>query len=382
MEQLNTRLDRQAENPNAEFWGERLQLVREFLALTQKELGERVKVSHALISDYEKGKRFPNSSALENIADATGFLPGFFLRRLDDPFLESECSFRHRRSTSERLKDQVRARATLLGTIITALKKTFRFPEFNVPSIPARSLAEIEKAAESCRIHWGLDPNAPLLQVGRAIERAGVIIISSKVDTKKIDAFSRYGSNNSIIFLNDGVGSWPSRWNFDLAHEYGHLVMHRDLPTGSMETEVAADSFASAFLLPRNAFAREFRTRLFTWQHIFELKRRWQVSAAAIIRRARDLELIDENTYRQAFQYMSFKKWRTEGEPFEPTFQEPELLMTALRSLGNEVKTTLPELCEDVQLTPHMFTEITGFLVAKPEQREGTVLSFPNHGIN
>ncbi len=368
--------ERTTPNLNARFWGERLQLVREFRALTQKEMGELVGVPHSVISDYEKGKRFPSGDTLFTFADRTGFLPGFFLRRLDDPFMEAECSFRHRRSTSERLKAQVRAHATLLGIVVSALKKLLRFPAFDVPSIPATTALEIEAAAEGARRHWGLDLNAPILQVGRAIERAGVVIIPQTVDTTKIDAFSRYGAT-SLIFLNRGAGTKPSRWNFDLAHEYAHLVMHRDMPTGSVETERAADAFASAFLLPQNAFSREFRTRQFSWAHVFDLKRRWHVSAAAIIRRARDLGLLDENSYRHAFQYMSFKKWRTQGEPYEPSFQEPELFAQALSHLGKGMKKTLSDLCNDLEFTPEIFLEITGFVAPPTFTTPSKVIKFP-----
>jgi Zn-dependent peptidase ImmA (M78 family) len=136
--------------------------------------------------------------------------------------------------------------------------------------------------------------------------------------------------------------------------------MHRELPTGSVETESAADQFASAFLLPKTAFAREFRTKRFSWEHVFELKRHWQVSAAAIVRRARDLDLIDEIAYRRAFQHMSFKKWRTEGEPYEPSFQEPELFVNAINALGREVQKRVSDLCADLYLSPKIFAEITG----------------------
>jgi Zn-dependent peptidase ImmA (M78 family)/transcriptional regulator with XRE-family HTH domain len=375
---LEANWERAAQSPSVAFWGERLQLVREFRGLTQKDLGELLGVSHALISDYEKGKRFPAASVLEVLHTETGFLPGFFLRRLEDPFLESQCSFRHRRSTSGRLKDQVRAHATLLGIVVSSLREMFRFPPFDVPSLPAASPMEIEAAAEACRQHWGLDLNAPIMQVGRALERAGVVIIPCTVDTSKIDAFSRHGMN-SLIFLNRGAGTRPSRWNFDLSHECGHLVMHRDLPTGSVETESAADQFASAFLLPRTAFAREFRTKRFSWEHVFELKRHWQVSAAAIVRRARDLGFIDENAYRRAFQYMSFKKWRTEGEPYEPLFQEPELFVNAINALGHDVAKTVSELCGDLYFSPKTFVEITGIAVRSDEGPRGS-LSSSSHG--
>ena len=361
MKKLEISSERLVHSPSAAFWGERLQLVREFRTYTQKEMGDLLGVSHSLISDYEKGKRFPSADLLNTMSAKTGFLPDFFLRRIEDPFLESQCSFRHRRNTAGRLKDQVRAQATLLGIIVSSFKSMMRFPEFDVPSITASTFTELEAAAEQCRVHWGLDTDAPILQVGRVLERAGVVIVPSTVDTTKIDAFSRRGKN-SMIFLNRGAGTRPSRWNFDLAHECAHLVAHRDIPTGSLETEQAADQFASAFLLPARSFGREFRTRRFEWRHIFELKQRWQVSAAAIVRRARD---------------MSFKKWRTKGEPYEPTFQEPELFLGAINALLKSKKKTLAELCAEVGFSQTVFNEITG-IQAQESAQLGSLLIFPS----
>ena len=375
MKKLEISSERPVQNPSTAFWGERLQLVREFRAYTQKEMGDLLGVSHALISDYEKGKRFPPADLLNRLSDKTGFVPDFFLCRIEDPFLESQCSFRHRRNTAGRLKDQVRAQATLLGIIVSSFKNWMRFPEFNVPSIRASTMSELEAAAEQCRIHWGLDTDAPILQVGRVLESAGVVIVPSTVDTTKIDAFSRHGKN-SMIFLNRGAGTRPSRWNFDLAHECAHLVAHRNVPTGSLETEQAADQFASAFLLPARSFGREFRTRRFEWRHVFELKERWQVSAAAIVRRARDLHLLDELAYRRAFQYMSFKKWRTKGEPYEPKFQEPELFLGAINALLKSKKKTLAQLCAEVGISQKVFSDITGIQGLDTAQL-GNLMAFP-----
>lgn len=368
MQELKERPERRILSPSTAFWGERLQLVREFRGLTQVEMGGLLGISHALVSDYEKGKRFPGLIVLDALSARTGFLPGFFVRRIEDPFFDSECSFRHKRTTSGRLKDQVRAHATLLGMVLSSLKALLRFPTFNVPELPASTGDEIERTAEQCRVHWGLDVNAPIIQVGRVLERAGVVIVPSSVDTRKIDAFSRCGQN-ALIFLNRGAGTRPSRWNFDLVHECGHLVMHRNTPTGSLETEQAADRFASAFLLPAIAFGREFRTKRFTWQHVFELKQRWQVSIAAIVRRARDLSLLDEVSYRRAFQYMSSKNWRSSGEPFEPHFLEPELFAQAIEALGTRLKKTLPELCSDLGLSQAVFADVTGVPVREASQR-------------
>src|SRR5712664_25554 len=356
------------------FWGKRLELAREFRGMTQQELGDEVSASPALISLCETGKkREPAPDLIEACGSVLGFEPAFFYGSLEVAFQEDECSFRYGRTTPERMKAQIRSHATLIGLVIERLRSVFAFPAINLPSLPATSAEEIQDAAEQCRKHWNLGLDAPLLQIGRVLERAGVFVIRHLVQSTKVDAFSRYGQT-TVIFLNQEIQS-ASRWNFDIAHELGHLVMHQGIPTGSIETENAANLFASAFLMPRRAFSREFRAASFSWPHIFTLKKRWQTSAAAIVRHSYHLGLLSAVEYRRAFKYMSLKGWRR-GEPYEPTFQEPELLENALKGLGKNVSLTMDDLCRELKFTPETFRMVTGTSVPVLKKKTRDVLQF------
>jgi Zn-dependent peptidase ImmA (M78 family)/DNA-binding XRE family transcriptional regulator len=340
------------------FSGERLQLAREFRGFTQKKLGDEIAASSAMITRCENGKKLdPPLDLVEACAEVLGFETAFFYRRTPDLFLEAECSFRHRRATPEKAKTQIRAHATLLGIVIQQLRRHFSFPEVDLPKIPISSLDDAEVAAEKTRLHWNLGIDGPIWQVGRVLERAGVVIVKHLVSSSKVDAFSRQGKT-TVIFLNNEINS-ASRWNFDIGHECGHLVGHSGIHTGDLETEAQADRFASAFLMPRKAFSREFCMAPFSWRHVFDLKRRWHSSAAAIVRRSYDLGLIGAVDYRRSFQYMSFKGWNR-GEPNEPIFQEPELLPTAFDALGKKVELTLNSLCAELNFKPKTFKEVTG----------------------
>ncbi|MGH9734169.1 MAG: helix-turn-helix domain-containing protein [Candidatus Acidiferrales bacterium] len=344
------------------FVGQRLQLAREFRDLTQKQLGEKIAASHALVSMYEGGKRTdPSADLVEAFGTVLGFEVDFFYEPDGEIFEEDECSFRHRRSTPERLKTKIRAHASLLGMVLDRLRGHFKFPKLNIPRVRAGTVQEIEDAAEQARLYWGLGIEAPISDIGRVMEHAGAFLVSHLVESSQVDAFSRDGST-VVIFLNQSVRS-TSRWIFDIAHECGHLIMHSGIQTGTEEIEDAADRFAGAFLLPRVAFAREFRTSPFSWQHIFNLKRRWKASAAAIIKRAYDLRLIGAVEYRQSFKYMSARNWRKGGEPYEPEFRGPELLSSALSALGTKIGLTIEQLRGDLHFTPDTFLTVTGVSV-------------------
>jgi Zn-dependent peptidase ImmA (M78 family) len=356
--------------PREVFWGDRLEVARQFRELTQRKLSEAVAASTALVSLCEAGKKTPSRDLVEAFGSVLGFEPEFFYGPVADLFREEQCSFRHRRSTPERVKNKIRAHATLIGMVISRLKKEFHFPEQDIPHIPASlsSVTEIELAAERCRKHWNLSLDSPIMEVGRVLEGAGVIIVPNLAESQKVDAFSRCGPT-AVIVLNQSTKSC-SRWHFDIGHECGHLVMHPGIHTGSLETEMAADRFASAFLMPRKAFARDFQIASpFSWSHIFALKRRWRTSAAAIVKRAYDLGLLGAVEYRKAYKHMAWKGWPTNGEPDEPTFQMPELLGSALNSLGKKVELTLEGLRKELRFTAGTFEEITGFAIPSGSRR-------------
>jgi Zn-dependent peptidase ImmA (M78 family) len=195
---------------------------------------------------------------------------------------------------------------------------------------------DIERAAERTRIHWGLTADLPIDSTVRTAESAGAVVVKFPAIAREIDAFSINRPRPLIVRTSEKEK--PTRLRFDIAHEIAHLVMHHGPtpmePAADKRREAEADRFASAFLLPRKPFERSFpRSRRLDWQCIFALKRQWNVSAQAILRRAYDLALIDAAQYRTGCVYISKQGYRR-NEPFEPDqIETPELLATVLRTL-------------------------------------------------
>lgn len=347
------------------FVPQRLAVARDFRGLTQQVLADRVGVSHEMISYLENGKREPTRTLTDALGQALGFDPQFFHQPLADPFYEKECNFRHRRSAPERLKTRIRAHGTLIGVVVHYLRTVLKLPPYTVPQLKATSQNEIETAAEQCREHWHLGIEAPVNSMTRVLENAGVVVVKHVAGTERIDALSRRGPVN-IVFL-DALRQPPSRLVFDMAHELGHLVLHAGIMTGSKETEQEADRFGSAFLMPRGAFGREFRASPLSWPHIFELKRRWRASAAAVITRAHTLSLIGADDYRRLFKYMTVKQWR-KVEPMEPDPPQPELLKVAVDAAAGIVG-SFQGVCRAVHMTPATFYDVTGVTLDQPLER-------------
>jgi hypothetical protein len=136
-----------------------------------------------------------------------------------------------------------------------------------------------------------------------------------------------------MVFLSTDRGALASRRRFDAAHELAHLIAHGGCEVGDPALEDVADRFASAFLLPAAPFRSECPTRL-SWPALRDLKRRWGVSLLAIVRRAYDLGIYSEATYRRAHVQYGQHGWRAQGEPDEPPMERPTLVQHVVAQLA------------------------------------------------
>ncbi len=89
------------------------------------------------------------------------------------------------------------------------------------------------------------------------------------------------------------------------------------------EVETQAHTFAAAFLMPAGDIHDELPTTV-DWPALFELKRFWQVSLAALLMRARTLGRMSDSTYLTAIKAASARGWRrmapvSLGRPEQPT---------------------------------------------------------------
>ena len=343
---------------------ERLRMLRQFYELTQTELADRIAVSQPMIAAYEAGDKQPQDDVAEALAVVLRVRTPFLYQTDDDFFSEAEYNFRRGLSATERLKKKVIAQAGLFGIIVRSVRRHVpSLPKLDIPSFAAHSDEDVEIAAEHARIHWGLGTDVPIESMVRVLEGAGVLLTVADEETAtKVDAFSRYG-NTSVVVLNTAKQS-PSRSFFDTAHECAHGVLHYRQPAKALEErEREADRFAGAFLLPRRGFTRDFWSKGgLDWGNLFEIKRRWGASLAAILVRAYQLNLIDAVVYRRAFRTLSQRGWRT-AEPEEPAAESPTLFTLALKQYEINTGGSTIGLAEETHFTPELFAAVSGVSV-------------------
>ena len=175
------------------------------------------------------------------------------------------------------------------------VEERFELPASNLPDLDP-GVAGAEGAAILTRVEWGLGVS-PIRNVLHLLEAHGVRVLSLVEECREIDAFSFWRGPTPFICVN--TTKTAERTVFDLAHELGHLVMHRahGVPRGRGE-EQEANTFASNFLMPRSDVeaAGLRRPDLVT---LAKAKVRWKVSAAALNYRLHDLGITSDWHYRE-----------------------------------------------------------------------------------
>lgn len=355
---------------NNEFFGEKLRLARLMAGITQQELGELVAVSRQFIHQLEAGVKPPAEDLLLALAEVLKVKSDFFFKKPQNDVKYEQCHFRKRKTTPVGLANRVLALGTIFELLVEIIEDHLELPVANFIDFEESDLSAeaIERAAEQCRINWGLGLDAPVTNMVRVLENNGAVITCFDGVSDKVDALSM-NRKRPIIVRNNAKESC-CRMRFDLAHECGHLVLHQGVETGCVKTEREADAFASAFLFPRKAFLKEFPQCVgpvrIRWEKIFALKLRWRVSARAIIYRANYLGLISSQQYRTANVYLNKSgQSKTEDLDDQIPMEQPELLSAAIDQLNEHLGISIFDIANDLGVSEQIVAQLTSYDLTK-----------------
>jgi Zn-dependent peptidase ImmA (M78 family)/transcriptional regulator with XRE-family HTH domain len=329
-----------------------LTLRRELLGLTQAALAEACGVSQSLISKVEAGMIPIPPEVAESLGSALEAPLDFFFTEARVYGYGSAC-FHHRKRadvTVKRLRS-IQARVNLLRIQIERLLAGVEIAtarQFN--RLPIDEHGRPDHVARLVRSMWSL-PMGPVENLAATVEAAGGIVLLLDFGTSRIDAVSQWVEGTPpLLFLNERQPGDRLRWT--LAHEVGHLVMH-EAPSPEQERE--ADAFAAEVLMPAHEIVTELEP--VTLPHLAQLKIRWRVSIAALLRRARDLDLVSEAQYRRLFTRYNFLGFR-HGEPVPVSVEQPSLVRRVLHLHLEEHGYTVSDLAKLTLVKEQEFTEM------------------------
>lgn len=312
-----------------EFQPDRLIQVLAARRLSQTQLATMVGVSPATISKWRSGQQAPESDALERLASVVNVTPEWFTR----PMLPSMSKplFRSNASAHVAARAMLEARLEWANELVTKLTEFVDLPELKIPhrnfaNIDEISDADIEDAANECRQFWNLGTKE-IPDLALAAESNGIVLVREETGIAQIEGLSAWNESLGIpyVLLSSDKGN-AFRSRFDLAHEIGHLILHRYVGN-ELEAEryklkeSQAHKFAGALLLPAETFAEEVKTPV-TLDTLLLTKQRYGISVAASIMRLHALNIISDEEKQNLYKRRS-ARWGVKSEPGDD-YREPE----------------------------------------------------------
>jgi Zn-dependent peptidase ImmA (M78 family)/DNA-binding XRE family transcriptional regulator len=302
--------------------GPRIRQARHLRGLNQRELAEEISVSKTTVSNYERENSLPDSAKLMEIAEALDIDLSYFLRNPRVEEIEpayrkfSSMLVKEENAIVERIRDWLE-RYLEVESILNVDALDFEWPE----GVPYRvsSMEEVEQAALRLRDAWeiGRDPIENLTErlEDKAL-RVGCIEAPEDFDACAFEA--QVNGGIPVIVYNE---KYPGdRQRFSIAHELGHLVLHVE---EEVKEEKVCDRFSAAFLVPRDVFIRDVgeRRNRVSKRELHLLKQKHGVSMQFLVRRMKDLGVINPNYYRRICKWFNKTSHRTE-EPGDPVPRE------------------------------------------------------------
>jgi len=252
--------------PLAEVVSERVRSLRERKGWSQLELAQQSGLSVSVLSEIESGWNKPCLDTLVALAESLGVPLNTFLFADDNP-LENRLRLIETTENISALQTWLERCRIYLEIEALVDKQGIRAPIYTLqPSRRLRDeLLQIEAVAEQerYRLQLGIEPIANLVTV---VEEAGLRVVGVDLPEDDVDgAFLFVPEYESAVALINRTKS-PMRQHFTLAHQYGHLVLHRNLAEfgerdiflANSVKERQANAFAAAFLMPKPLIERMY----------------------------------------------------------------------------------------------------------------------------
>ncbi|WP_459480452.1 helix-turn-helix domain-containing protein [Clostridium saccharoperbutylacetonicum] len=329
-------------------------------ALSLAQLSKLIGISSQAISQFEKGETKPSPQTLVKLIETLDFPINFFCSNYNGYVEDELIYFRSNKNITKKLKDACKSRIAWVEKMYLLVESYFQLPKLDLPKfeefdVESIDNGKIEEITLKVRKYWGLD-QSPIDNLIDILQSKGFVITKLKIGTKKIDAFSVWKNGVPYIFLGDDKES-ATRLRFDLAHELAHLLIHKYVDKEELEEdkelynkiEEQANYFASAFLLPIEAFNKEVISS--SIDSFILLKKRWKVSISAMIKRCQNANILTDNQIRYLnSQMIRYGYYREEPLDEEIKKENPYLFKQAFEILVDNNIYTKESILEKLEL--------------------------------
>jgi Zn-dependent peptidase ImmA (M78 family)/DNA-binding XRE family transcriptional regulator len=299
---------------------------RESLDFTQKEVSKKLGFNnYQTLSNIESGEREVKAWELVKLAEIYGRDINYFLN-LESPKKEAEILWRSpeknpKKKLVERQFISICKRFQNLLNLLNEPDASNAGLKFEIDKhelLTQDSFKYIENLASKyiSILKLGYRPASSLPKILE--EEMGIKIIFLPIDSN-ISGGSTIDNNFGMaVLVNANDAPW--RRNFDLAHEFFHLItwedfapeeIYQDEARGKSRIEQLADVFAASLLLPEEEIRDEFETRTedksISYLNLVEIARDFDVSIEALLWRLVNLGFLKKENIQEELEKGTIK---------------------------------------------------------------------------
>lgn len=304
-------------------FGVKLKLARKQAGLSLHQLSERMtpRVSAQALSKYETGQMLPSSAVLVGLGKALNASLDFLMSSQ----VQQLAGLEFRKSSKATAKARTHAEAEAIKQLENLLRieailelPSHADPLANMRNSAIATMADAESKAQTLRDAWLLG-HSPIVSMTDLLEEKGIRVLQAQLpastDGLACTAVGADGQSKALAIVIRKDAS-TERKRFTLAHELAHHALGGAHPN-SAPLEKLMNRFAAAFLMP----AAHLRAEVGVNRHalsrpeILHLKRIYGVSAAALLLRIRDLQLVPKAHIQRIFRTFGADWRRNEPEP-------------------------------------------------------------------
>lgn len=340
--------------------GERFQQLRELQGWSQAQVADVAGVSQPTVARLE-GDIDVSDAQRQAVVSALGADDAFLSRPIPQRITTSTAWFKAHSDMRAWERDRAHRWGEIAYETLLHLRKRVRLPAALTINIDP---SDIETAAQQLRDQLGIQPDQPIANLTRTVERAGVRVLPLPLDSGVHAAFSMLAGadeNEPVLFLFHGESAERNR--FTVAHELGHVTLHQaSRPPDARTAEREANAFAGALLLPRDMFLEDLNNMSATLSTFLKLKPRWGVSIQAMILRAHELGRVSDWQKTNLFTQLSARGWRT-VEPLALKPEHPKQFPKAL-TLAYGEPPQVRQLARDLAVSSNIAAALVGSIGA------------------
>lgn len=318
-------------------FGDRLHQAR---TLRQRKLADLAELLDCSVPTLLKWEHAPTvavtSRQLSLVTENLRFSPSFFSAPPSPPLAENDLLFKAPKGMRKRESAWLREFVRLLSELLDWMDEQRHLPPVKIRLI-SRDCVDLPTAAQELRAALGLQPTTPIEYLTHAAERAGVVIAvrrrsqadggpwASSADDLDPEISERHEGCSTWVgefrerplVLMRGVDGWEkTRWV--LAHELAHLSLHAGRMPVSDESEEQASRFASELLAPIQEVAKGL-PRVVTLATLLDLKFKWGISLAALIRHLHSNSVITDQRKETLYQQLYTRRNPETGRSYGAT---------------------------------------------------------------